>query len=191
MNTQSTQRFVSDVARPRIASCRDAPQRNDLLVTSRLAASHRIASQLTSTQRFVSDIAPRRYASRLGSTHGTATQLNDLLVTPLRSAPFRFSSQRTLPRRNSTICLLRRFAPQRYALLCCSTQRFVYYDATRLMALLRSSALLNSTICLLPTHLPRVAPPQVAPPRVSTRRFVFDSAPQLGTTKRNSTQRNR
>jgi hypothetical protein len=168
-----------------------------------------------STQRFVSDIAPRRYASRLGSTHGTATQLN------------------------STICLLPRYLTRRSAAPLDPTQRFVYYDATRLMALLRSSALLNSTICLLrrvaphgaapyrnvaqlnsticllrrnkprldvsprvapqrnsticllPTHLPRVAPPQVAPPRVSTRRFVFDSEPQLGTTKRNSTQRNR
>ena len=161
MNTQSTQRFVSDVARPRIASCRDAPQRNDLLVTSRLAASHRIASQLTSTQRFVcyQRLAAWLPASHCAATTRAATQLNDLFITTQRGlwhccAPRRYSTQRFVfyyaPLRS---------VPLLFTTHLTSAQRNDLFFTTRRSALLRHaprrfSTRRNATICFLQRTFP-------------------------------------
>ena len=174
MNTQSTQRFVSDSA-----STRDS---------ARCGSTYR-----NSTQRFVSDAAPQRLAPRRNASLRHALQLNDLLITthraytrlcaPLRCTPRRNALQRndllvttprgSLPRnfalRNATLCAAtqlnstQRFvnnsAPIRITLLrgstpLNSTQRFVSYnvalsqlDASRLAASFRNVPQLNSTIC--------------------------------------------
>lgn len=146
----------------------------------------------------------RRFAALL-----IAPQLKDLFVTTLRVALPLSASCRDAPQFNSTICLLQRCALQRFAplltaLLCIvsprsasrrsapllpaellkATRRFVCYDATRLMALLRSSALRHA--CLRSTTQRFVC--YAAPLHASSRLGSLQcNASQLNTAPRNST----
>ena len=164
MNTQSTQRFVSNAAPHhhsalRRAAYRFSAQLNDLLVTLL-----RSASLLVATLRF-------------------SAQLNDLLVTtsPCRNStlldlPHRIATSRITTQRFVSDAASRRFAPQQLAPLLNSTQRFVSYIASLLVATSRASA------------------PLTAPQHLSTQRFVSNSAPirippLRGSTPLNSTQR--
>lgn len=141
MNTQSTQRFVSDTA-----STRDSARRG---------STYRNSTQLNLTICFLPRYLTRRSAAPLDSA-----QLNDLFFTTRRSALLRHSPRRVSTRRNSTICFLQRTFPasrrptsrrpasqlddlfittQRGLWHCCaprrySTQRFVFYDASPCIA---------------------------------------------------------
>ena len=80
MDTQSTQRFVSDFA----------PLRS---------SASRVSARLYSTRRFVSGFAPPRSTALCASTCRCAPQLNDLLVT---TTPCRNSTLLDLPHRFAT-----------------------------------------------------------------------------------------
>ena len=133
MNTQSTQRFVSNAAPHhhsalRRAAYRFSAQLNDLLVTLL-----RSASLLVATLRF-------------------SAQLNDLLVTtsPCRNStlldlPHRFATSRIATQRFVSDAASRRFAPQQLAPLLNSTQRFVSNSAPFCTSTIRGSTPLNST----------------------------------------------
>lgn len=100
----STQRFVNDAAplRRSVLCCttfRNAPQRNDLLVTKLRSATIRSASPRNTTQRFVSDNsalgnATLCAATQLNSTQGFVSDTAPLLVASYRFAPLRTSTQR-------------------------------------------------------------------------------------------------
>ena len=164
MNTQSTQRFVSNAAPHhhsalRRAAYRFSAQLNDLLVTLL-----RSASLLVATLRF-------------------SAQLNDLLVTtsPCRNStlldlPHRIATSRITTQRFVSDAASRRFAPQQLAPLLNSTHRFVSNSAPS-----RSAT-------------PHRATRRFALQLGSTQRFVSNSAPFCtstirGSTPLNSTQR--
>jgi len=122
------------VAPPRIAAqLYDTPLSSTICFLLRVSP-HRIAPLHSSTQRFVSDNALLRFApTRLAA---------------LRPASPHNSTQRFVFYAVPQLCTAHRSAPQ-----LCSTQRFVCFFASHRNAALhtalhRSTALLNSTICL-------------------------------------------
>ena len=143
MNTQSTQRFVSDYA-----STRDSARRG--------------STYRSSTQRFVSDFAAIRTAARRSTPWRSTSlrnsaQLNDLLVTtsPCRNStlldlPHRFATSLNSTQRFVSDNALLRFAPTRLAALRPasphnSTQRFVSNSAARRSATPHRATRLFST----------------------------------------------
>ena len=187
MNTQSTQRFVSDTA-----STRDSARRS--------------STYLGSTQRFVSDaasrlFAPQRLAPRRNASLRHALQRNNLLVT---TSPCRNSTLLDLPHRFATSLnstqqfvsdnALLRFAPTRLAALRPasphnSTRRFVSDDASRLVATRLGSPQLNDLlVTLLRFSLPRTALLHYASRLNSTQRFVSynDIASPLSAARRSA-----
>ena len=191
MNTQSTQRFVSDVARPlgstphpatsRIATQRfvsdndDSPCRNSTL----LDLPHRLATSFNSTQRFVSYIASLLVATSRASAPLTAPQhlstqrfVSDaapLLLTALRCTTFR-----NAPQLNDLLVTPHRSAPRQYAAQLPSTQLNDLLVTPQRVALQLRTALLASTQLndlLVTTTSRRRSPQRVAPQLTASQLF--------------------
>ena len=190
MNTQSTQRFVSDSASTRDSASRGSTYRN-------------------STQRFVSDaasrlFAPQRLAPRRNASLRHALQRNNLLVT---TSPCRNSTLLDLPHRFATSLnstqqfvsdnALLRFAPTRLAALRPasphnSTQRFVSNSAARRSATPHRATRLFSTQRFVSNSAPFCTSTiRGATPLFSTQRFVSDNdiASPLSAARRSAVHR--
>ena len=183
MNTQSTQRFVSDTA-----STRDS---------ARLSSTH-----LGSTQRFVSDFAAirivtRRFTSWRSSPLRNSAQRNDLLVTttPQLCTPCRITPHLDAFHRSSTQRFVSDVAPFRSASPRSATQRTslqlndLLVTPQRVAPQLRTALLASSQLNdLLITKL-RSATIRSASPRNSTQRFVSNLAALRNALLRNTLHR--